>query len=30
VRFFLDKSSPFGEPKLLRTPWARKIEAPAV
>ena len=30
VRFFLDKSSPFGEPKLMRTPWARKIEAPAV
>jgi hypothetical protein len=30
VRFFLDKSLPFGEPKLLRTPWARKIEAPAV
>lgn len=29
VRFFLDRSSPFGEPKLLRTPWARKIEAPA-
>ena len=30
VRFYLDRSSPFGEPKLLRTPWARKIEAPAV
>jgi hypothetical protein len=30
VRFFLDKSSPFGEQKLLRTPWARKIEAPAI
>ena len=29
VRFFLDRSSPFGEPKLMRTPWARKIEAPA-
>ena len=28
VRFYLDRSSPFGEPKLLRTPWARKIEAP--
>ena len=30
VRFYLDRSSPFGEPKLLRTLWARKIEAPAV
>jgi hypothetical protein len=30
VRFYMDRSSPFGEPKLLRTPWARKIEAPAV
>ena len=30
VRFYLDRTSPFGEPKLLRTPWARKIEAPAV
>ena len=30
VRFYLDRSSPFGEPKLLRTPWARKIEPPAV
>jgi hypothetical protein len=29
TRFFMDRSSPFGEPKLLRTPWARKIEAPA-
>ena len=28
VRFFLDRTSPFGEPKLVRTPWARKIEAP--
>ena len=27
VRFHLDKSSPFGAPKLVRTPWARKIEA---
>jgi len=26
VRFHLDKSSPFGAPKLVRTPWARKIE----
>ena len=26
VRFYLDRSSPFGPPKLLRTPWARKIE----
>jgi hypothetical protein len=26
VRFFLDRSSPFGAPSLLRTPWARKIE----
>lgn len=25
VRFFLDRSSPFGEPKLMRTPWARKV-----
>jgi hypothetical protein len=30
VRFYLDRSSPFGGPRLLRTPWARKIEpAPA-
>ena len=28
VRFYFDRSSPFGEPKLLRTPSARKIEAP--
>ncbi len=27
VRFHVDKSSPFGAPKLVRTPWARKIEA---
>lgn len=26
VRFHLDKSSPFGAPKLVRTPWARKVE----
>ncbi len=26
VRFFFDKSSPFGAPSLLRTPWARRIE----
>lgn len=26
VRFHVDKSSPFGAPKLVRTPWARKIE----
>ena len=26
VRFYFDKSSPFGAPQLLRTPWARKIE----
>jgi hypothetical protein len=26
VRFYFDRSSPFGPPKLLRTPWARKIE----
>jgi hypothetical protein len=26
VRFYLDRSSPFGPPKLLRTPWARKVE----
>ena len=28
VRFYFDRSSPFGAPKLVRTPWARKIEAP--
>lgn len=26
VRFYFDKSSPFGAPKLLRTPGLRKIE----
>jgi hypothetical protein len=26
VRFYLDRSSPFGPPRLVRTPWARKIE----
>lgn len=26
VRFWFDRSSPFGAPQLLRTPWARKIE----
>lgn len=26
ARFFFDRSSPFGAPQLLRTPWARKIE----
>jgi hypothetical protein len=26
VRFWFDRSSPFGPPQLLRTPWARKIE----
>ena len=26
VRFFFDRSSPFGAPKLLRTPGLRKIE----
>ena len=26
VRFYFDKSSPFGAPKLLRTPGMRKIE----
>ena len=26
VRFYFDRSSPFGAPQLLRTPWARKIE----
>jgi hypothetical protein len=32
VRFHVDRSSPFGPPKLIRTPWARKIEptGPAV
>jgi hypothetical protein len=26
VRFYFERSSPFGEPKLLRTPGLRKIE----
>lgn len=26
VRFHVDRSSPFGAPKLVRTPWARKLE----
>jgi hypothetical protein len=26
VRFYFDKSSPFGAPKLLRTPGLRKVE----
>ena len=26
VRFFFDRSSPFAGPRLLRTPWARKID----
>lgn len=26
VRFWFDRSSPFGPPRLLRTPWVRKIE----
>jgi hypothetical protein len=26
VRFYFDRSSPFGPPQLVRTPWARKIE----
>lgn len=32
VRFHVDRSSPFGPPKLIRTPWARKVEptGPAV
>lgn len=31
VRFYFDKSSPFGAPKLLRTPGMRKIEpVPAI
>lgn len=30
VRFHMDKSSPFGAPKLIRTPWARKVEPSAV
>jgi hypothetical protein len=29
VRFYFDRSSPFGPPRLLRTPWARKIEPEA-
>lgn len=27
VRFHVDRSSPFGAPQLVRTPWARKLEA---
>ncbi len=30
VRFHMDKTSPFGPPKLIRTPWARKIEPAGV
>ncbi len=26
VRFHVDRSSPFGAPQLVRTPWARKVE----
>ena len=26
VRFWFDRTSPFGPPRLLRTPWARKVE----
>jgi len=26
VRFFVDRSSAFGAPELVRTPWARKVE----
>jgi len=26
TRFFVDRSSPFGAPELVRTPWARKVE----
>ena len=26
ARFFFDRSSPFGAPQLIRTPWARKVE----
>jgi hypothetical protein len=29
VRFYFDRSSPFGAPRLLRTPWARKLDPPA-
>lgn len=29
VRFHVDRSSPFGAPKLVRTPWARKVEPAA-
>ena len=29
VRFYVDRSSPFGPPRLLRTPWARKIAPPS-
>jgi len=28
VRFYFDRSSPFGPPRLVRTPWARKIAPP--
>lgn len=26
VRFHVDRSSPFGAPQLVRTPWAKRIE----
>jgi hypothetical protein len=29
VRFYFDRSSPFGPPRLVRTPWARKIAPPS-
>lgn len=29
VRFWFERSSPFGGPRLIRTPWARKIEPSA-
>jgi hypothetical protein len=29
VRFLVERSSPFGPPQLLRTPWLRKMDPPA-
>ena len=26
VRYWFDRTSPFGGPRLIRTPWARKVE----
>lgn len=29
VRFYFERTSPFGGPQLVRTPWLRKIEPPS-